>query len=631
VIASFEALNSSKSEKNVTPSLRVNLQVAMQQPATTTLFRLGNQMHQHRSTSARGITTAMLLLAGCGYFGSALALEPMPGAPTQQTISATTDQLIVKYRVSSAATTLSADSLGSIQVLGNRAGVSVSHHRSRVDGSHVLKMNRFVSLAQARTLAEQIQSSDANVEYAEPDVYAQAMLVPNDSRYAQQWGYFDSVGGINGPAAWDKASGAGVVVAVLDTGYRPHTDLVGNLVKNADGITVAGYDFLSSTTNSNDGDGRDSNPIDPGDFGTCSTTSSWHGTHVAGTIAAVTNNSTGVAGVARSARILPVRVLGNCGGPFSDISDAIIWASGGTVSGVPANTNPAKVINMSLGGTSACPTTLQNAINSARSRGTVVVVAAGNSNTDASTSAPANCTGVIAVAATSRTGSRSYYSNYGSIVDVAAPGGDFYVDSGILSTLNSGVTTPGADSYASYQGTSMATPHVAGVAALMMSVNTTLTPDQVEAKIKSTARAFPGTCSLCGTGIVDASAAVTASLPSVTTVVEVESNNTIATAQSITSNPVLIKGTISSTADTDYYKVTIGAGKTLVATLTPNNTANFDLYGYNSAGSNTTKSANGTGLADTVSVLNKTTTVATYYIRVVRLVGTGTYTLSLTQ
>ncbi|MEE7566353.1 S8 family serine peptidase, partial [Xanthomonas sp. Kuri4-3] len=181
------------------------------------------------------------------------------------------------------------------------------------------------------------------------------------------------------------------------------------------------------------------------------------GTHVAGTIAAVTNNAVGVAGTAYNAKIVPVRVLGRCGGYTSDIADAIVWASGGSVSGVPANANPAEVINMSLGGSGTCSTTYQNAINGAVSRGTTVVVAAGNSATNVSSSVPANCANVIAVAATTSAGAKASFSNYGTGIDVSAPG------QGILSTLNSGTTTPGNASYASYNGTSMAAPHVAGV------------------------------------------------------------------------------------------------------------------------------------------------------------------------
>jgi len=352
----------------------------------------------------------------------------------------------------------------------------------------------------------------SDVEYAEEDRLMKPLLKPNDTRYSEQWQYFEANGGLNTPTAWNTTSGAGVVVAVVDAGYRPHADLVANI--------VGGYNMISDAFVSNDGQTRNSNAQDPGHWSTagqCGTgqpasNSSWHGTHVSGTIAAVTNNGSGVAGVAFSAKVVPVRVLGRYGGYTSDIADGIIWAAGGTVSGVPANPNPAKVISMSLGGSGACDATSQAAINTARSLGATVVVAAGNETQDASNSSPANCNGVIAVAAVNRNGGRAFYSNFGSIVAVAGPGGDTSASAsnGILSTLNSGTTTPGADAYAFYQGTSMATPHVSGVAALLYAVKPSITPDQVLSTLKSTARAFPASCSGCGAGIVDAAAAVAA-------------------------------------------------------------------------------------------------------------------------
>jgi serine protease len=360
---------------------------------------------------------------------------------------------------------------------------------------------------------------------------------------------------------------------------------------------------------------------------------------VAGTIAAKTNNGLGVAGVAYNARVVPVRVLGKCGGYTSDIADAIIWASGGTVSGVPANANVAKVINMSLGGGGACGTTTQNAINSARSRGTVVVVAAGNENQNASNSNPANCAGVVTVAATNRNGARAPYSNYGAVVDVAAPGGD--ANGYILSTLNAGTQAPGADNYANYQGTSMATPHVAGVAALMLARNSALTPDEIEAKLKSTARPFPGTCSQCGAGIVDAGAAVaaattttpTAPTPTAPTIAETESNNTISTANAIASAGTTVNGNLRASTDTDYFVVQLPAGKTLSATLTQGSTTNdYDLYIYNSAGTQLARSENGAGATESASVSNTGTSSTPAYVRVKYYSGgtgatSGKYTL----
>jgi serine protease len=292
---------------------------------------------------------------------------------------------------------------------------------------------------------------------------------------------------------------------------------------------------------------------------------------------------------------------------------------------------------MSLGGSGACDTTTQTAINGARSRGTVVVVAAGNESQDASNSNPANCAGVIAVAATNRSGGRASYSNFGTIVALAAPGGDSGTGGGILSTLNTGTTTPGSDTYASYMGTSMATPHVAAVAALMMAKNAALTPDDVAARLKSSARAFPASCSGCGAGILDASAAIDAAVGggTGTTMNETESNNTTGTANLVSTTGTTVNGNMGSTTDTDYFKVTLGAGKTLTNTLTPNSTSDYDLYIYDSTGYLVTSSQNGTGSVDSTAVINNGTTSTTVYVRVVYYSGgtgatSGKYTLKFT-
>jgi len=420
-------------------------------------------------------------------------------------------RVIVKYRAAPTArdtTTLASRAMADA---GGRFGVSMRTVRQMTGGAHVVAVDRQLSRADFVQLVANL-AANPDVEYAEEDKLLQATFTPNDTHYSLQWHYYEATAGLNLPSAWDTSTGSGVTVAVIDTGYRPHADLAANI--------VGGYDFISDTFVSRDGNLRDSDAQDPGDWtlandcqaGWTPTDSSWHGTHVAGTVAALTNNASGVAGVAFNARVLPVRVLGRCGGFTSDIADGLVWASGGTVSGVPANPNPAKVANLSLGGTGSCGTTMRNAITSARSRGMVVVVAAGNANRNASNTTPANCAGVVTVAAVNRSGGRAFYSNFGSVVDVAAPGGAMNVNAGdgVLSTLNLGTTTPGGDAYAYYQGTSMATPHVAGVAALMLAVNGALTPTQVESRLKSSTRAFPATCSQCGTGIVDATAAVAA-------------------------------------------------------------------------------------------------------------------------
>ncbi|KZN51959.1 S8 family peptidase [Pseudoalteromonas luteoviolacea] len=375
---------------------------------------------------------------------------------------------------------------------------------------HVMRADKKLNAAETQKFMQDMIAS-GNVEHIEVDQMLQPFAAPNDPSYSSQWHYFEAAGGINAPAAWDKATGSGVVVAVLDTGYRPHADLNANI--------LPGYDMISNLSVANDGGGRDSDARDPGDAVTaneCGYThsarnSSWHGTHVAGTVAAVTNNGEGVAGVAYDSKVVPVRVLGKCGGLTSDIADGIIWASGGSVAGVPANANPADVINMSLGGSGACSSTTQNAINQARANGSVIIIAAGNDNDNANNYNPGNCAGIVNVASVGRDGGRAYYSNYGSSIDVAAPGGaqSFANDpEGILSTYNSGSNTPVSDSYSYSQGTSMAAPHVAGIAALIKQAKPTATPDEIETILKNTTRSFPATCTNCGTGIVDANAAV---------------------------------------------------------------------------------------------------------------------------
>ncbi|UYB51504.1 S8 family serine peptidase [Xanthomonas sp. AM6] len=452
-----------------------------------------------------GASALSSLLLATPAFAGEVNLSGLSSEPTVQ-------RFIVKYRDGSAERAAPASlqralasAAAAVPARSGRA-LGLTSLRRLAIGPEVVKADRALDRAEAETLMRRL-AADPNVEYVEVDQRMTATLTPNDPSLSSQWAFGTSTAGINVRPAWDQATGTGVVVAVIDTGITNHADLNANI--------LPGYDFISDTFVSRDGDGRDANPADEGDWnpvanecysGSPVTNSSWHGTHVAGTVAAQTNNSVGVAGTAFGAKVLPVRVLGRCGGYTSDIADAIVWASGGTVSGVPANTTPAEVINMSLGGGGTCSTTYQNAINGAVGRGTTVVVAAGNSAANVSGSVPANCANVIAVAATTSSRAKASYSNYGTGIDISAPG------SSILSTLNSGTTTPGSASYASYNGTSMAAPHVAGVVALMQSVAPSpLTPAQVETTIKNTAASF--SCSQgCGAGLLDANAAVTAAL-----------------------------------------------------------------------------------------------------------------------
>ncbi|MFZ8917529.1 MAG: S8 family serine peptidase [Ilumatobacteraceae bacterium] len=393
------------------------------------------------------------------------------------------------------------------------------------DGFEILGFGHEISFRDAVTISGELVARGLVVS-AEPDVMRTSTVVPNDPRFSEQW-YLQTPGsstqGIDLPSAWDITRGSSsVVVAVIDTGRLDHPELSGRLVD--------GYDFVSQTKNSKDGDGWDSDETDVGDWSesddplyTCTVgdpfkSSSWHGTHVSGIIAANADNSVGIAGVAPNVRVQHVRVLGTCGGRTSDEAVAIRWAAGLPVDGVPLNPTPAKVINLSLGSQTACAAVEQAAIDEAVAAGVTVVVAAGNAGLDLDTNdfAPSKCANVISVAALRFDGSRASYTNYGSSIDVAAPGGP----DGILSLQNGGTRT--ADSSWTYgykQGTSMSTPIVSGIAALVLSVNPNLTPAQVESIIESSARPFPTGVSTpcssnpsdtfhCGTGIADAGAAL---------------------------------------------------------------------------------------------------------------------------
>ena len=430
--------------------------------------------------------------------------EAAPGTPAER--------LIVGYKSGAEEARSNKAAAADAEAKGKEAGEDVDFRRRLGTGAALVDLGEKAGTAQVADVVAEFKA-DPQVAYVVPDRLNRPQADPNDTEYAKQWDLFESTAGMNVPGAWPTSTGSGVTVAVIDTGYVTHSDLAANI--------VGGYDFISDTAVSVDGNGRDSNPADPGDWynandcgsGIPASGSSWHGTHVAGTIAAVTNNNKGVAGIAYGAKISPLRVLGKCGGYDSDIIDAITWASGGSVSGVPANSNVAKVINMSLGGDGACSSATQSAITAAVNRGTTVVVAAGNENDNVANHSPGNCNNVISVAATNRSGAKASYSNYGSGVDISAPGGQTSTGTanGILSTLNSGTKTPSSESYAYYQGTSMATPHIAGLVALMKSANASLTPAQIETAIKNNARALPGSCSGgCGAGLADAARTVQA-------------------------------------------------------------------------------------------------------------------------
>ncbi|MGI9301721.1 MAG: S8 family peptidase [Gammaproteobacteria bacterium] len=348
-----------------------------------------------------------------------------------------------------------------------------------------------------------------DVEYCEPNYIRRPFLVPNDEFFNLQWGFPL----INLPQAWDSTTGERsppVIVAVIDTGVRlNHPDLQVQL--------VAGFDFISDPGIANDGDGRDADPNDPGDRTFQNGDGSFHGTHVSGTVAAATNNASGVAGIAWSARIMPLRALGVGGGTDFDIIQAILFAAGLPNDSGTIPSQRADVINMSLGGPGGCASS-QAAINDARNAGVILVAAAGNEN-NSTPNVPAACDGVISVSTVDINKNKAFYSNFGATVDVAAPGGDMGRDfngdgepDGVLSTLAVGQGSSVQFGYDFQQGTSMASPHVAGVIALMKALNPNLSPDQFDTLLASgdiiEDLGQAGRDDTFGHGLIDAQAAV---------------------------------------------------------------------------------------------------------------------------
>lgn len=471
------------------------------------------------------------------------------------------------------------------QALGRRHGLSLRSGRVIGRRAQVLTATGLSSAALARRL-----SADRDVVWAVVDQRRRALFVPNDPLFAAgpalnlgaqsggpeagQWtlrapdAVFRSA--TNAQSAWDRSTGSGVVVAVLDTGVRlEHPDLQGQL--------LPGYDFVADGAAANDGGGRDNDASDPGDWITeaeanqsggpyfgctffnratrryVAEDSSWHGTLVSGIVAGSTNNGIGMAGLAHGAKLLPVRVLGKCGGWDSDIIAGMLWAAGVDEAGLPANPHPARVLNLSLGSEGACNAAYQEAVARVIARGAVVVAAAGNTAGRA-VGTPANCPGVIAVAGLRHAGSKVGFSDLGPEIAISAPGGNCVnIEAGtpclypILSTANSGRQQPQAfgsiytDSFNISVGTSFATPMVAGVSALILSVRPDLSPAEVRRALQDSARPFPtwgadngpsdpepvGLCrppdgsdqlqcycstSLCGAGMLDANAAVTLAL-----------------------------------------------------------------------------------------------------------------------
>jgi len=351
---------------------------------------------------------------------------------------------------------------------------------------------------------------DPAVIIAEPNYRVHKLAIPDDEAYPLQWHYPL----INLPSAWDMTTGVPeVVVAVIDTGILSrHPDMAGQL--------VSGYDFIADPQTAGDGNGIDPNPEDEGDGGGA-VNSSFHGTHVSGTIAAASNNGIGVAGVAWNARIMPVRVLGVDGGTSYDVDQGIRYAAGLSNDSGTVPSKRADIINLSLGG-GGFSQAEQNTINQARNAGVTIVAAAGNEGS-ITPSYPAAYAGVISVSAVDSQRRAPPYSNFGSTIDVAAPGGDNGVDLNGDGYPDGVLSATGSDSgfeldfvYSFFTGTSMASPHVAGVIALMKSVNPALTPGDIDALLVlgelSDDLGAPGRDDRFGHGLINAQRAVTAAL-----------------------------------------------------------------------------------------------------------------------
>lgn len=406
-----------------------------------------------------------------------------------------------------------ADPVAAAARLSVLAGSPVAIERT-IGAVRVMALGETRSVDAMENLARAFEA-DAAVRYADPvrRVVAHAGRTPNDPYFGEQW----ALASIRAANAWSLGTGSsGVTVAVVDTGILPHPDLAGRV--------LPGYDFISDADNARDGNGRDADARDEGDWtgdGDCggvgAQDSFFHGLFVAGLIAANTDNGTGIAGVDWSAKILPVRALGKCGGTFEDVLAGVRWAAGLPVDGAPLNPNPAKVINLSLGGPGTCAGAIQEAIDEALAQGTVIVASAGNESEEAANFAPGNCSGVINVAALARSGERASYSNFGARVDVAAPGGDIDTDGAIVSTSNTGTTVPAEPTYDFAMGTSFAAPLVSGTVSLMLARNPNLTAGRVLDILQGTTTEFPAgsTCSqgFCGAGALDTGTAITSTIP----------------------------------------------------------------------------------------------------------------------
>ncbi|MEO6187104.1 MAG: S8 family peptidase [Steroidobacteraceae bacterium] len=466
------------------------------------------------------MNTPRSLLAIC-----LLSVLPMAASAAE---SASADRVIVKWR--NADTAFAPVSASRLRTLSARVGQSLTRGRNIGGDMSVVYVDRTRTGASlAATLAA--LRADADVELAVPDTRVKIQAyTPSDPLFAGSQWYLQSIelAATRADAAWDITKGgatsdtSSVVIAVIDTGVRrDHPDLVGKL--------LPGYDFVSLPAVANDGDGWDPDPSDPGDFltpadlasdafkdGDCGSrpASSWHGTRVTGLIAANTDNGVGIAGAAFNVRVLPVRVLGKCGGFTSDVIAGMYWAAGLVPpppllqsTDLPVNAHPAQILNMSLGSEGACTSSssapYRAAVKDILEHGVLIVASAGNEG--AAVGTPASCDGVLAVSGIRHAGTKVGYSNLGPEVGIAAPAGNcvnglagepcIYA---LNTTTNAGQDAPTANIYSTpliqpTYGTSFSSPLVAGAAGLMKAVNPGLTPTLLIARIKETARAFPTT------------------------------------------------------------------------------------------------------------------------------------------
>jgi serine protease len=411
--------------------------------------------------------------------------------------------------------------------LARDSGVTLVYRRTMGTGAVVASSPSIANTADAEALAASLLRHP-DVAFAERTHRVRAERVANDPLFNNQFYLQPGPVSIDAPAAWDVTVGSpAIVVAVLDTGSTAHADLVGRM--------LPGFDFVSPQRLSNDasppdasGSYRDGDASDPGDWVTVSDiagpfadtectarASSWHGTSVMGAIGAAADNGSYLTGVDWRARLMPVRVLGKCYGEDADVADAMMWAAGLPVPGVPDATTPAQVINLSAGDPGPCPKFMQDAITAALAHGITraIVTSAGNEN-DGGDHFPSSCDGVISVASSSSSGGKAGYSNWGPRIDIAAPGGNGggNASTNFLAITNSGATTPEADTTSSRAGTSFAAPLVSGVASLALSVAPGLSASSLRDLLKAAAKPFPETSNCrtlgCGAGILDAAAAV---------------------------------------------------------------------------------------------------------------------------